>query len=104
MERISLQDPIFATYAVAATIMILKAVAMSWLTVIRMMGAKGGFRSPEDIRKTPLNPDPNPAQLEPNDQVERIRRIQMNDLENLPFFLVAGVLFVLTQPSLLVAQ
>jgi glutathione S-transferase len=104
MERISLQDPVFATYAIAATIMILKAVAMSWLTVVRMMGAKGGFRSPEDIRKTPLNPDPNPAQLEPSDRVERIRRIQMNDLENLPFFLVAGFLFVLTQPSLLVAQ
>jgi glutathione S-transferase len=104
MERISLQDPVFATYAVAATIMILKAVAMSWLTVVRMTQAKGGFRSPEDIRKTPLNPDPNPAQLEPNDRVERIRRIQMNDLENLPFFLVAGFLFVLTEPSLLVAQ
>ena len=104
MERISLQDPVFATYAVAATIMILKAVAMSWLTVVRMTQAKGGFRSPEDIRKTPLNPDPNPAQLAPNDRVERIRRIQMNDLENLPYFLVAGFLFVLTQPSLLVAQ
>jgi glutathione S-transferase len=104
MERISLQDPVFATYAVAATIMILKAVAMSWLTVVRMMQAKGGFRSPEDIRKTPLNPDPNPAQLAPNDRVERIRRIQMNDLENLPYFLVVGFLFVLTQPSLLVAQ
>jgi glutathione S-transferase len=104
MERISLQDPVFATYAVAATVMILKAVAMSWLTVVRMMGAKGGFRSPEDIRKTPLNPDPNPGQLAPNDRVERIRRIQMNDLENLPYFLVAGFLFVLTQPSLLVAQ
>jgi glutathione S-transferase len=104
MERISLQDPVFATYAVAATIMILKAVAMSWLTVVRMTQAKGGFRSPEDLRKTPLNPDPNPAQLEPNDRVERIRRIQMNDLENLPFFLVAGFLFVLTEPSLLVAQ
>ena len=104
MERISLQDPVFATYAVAAAVMILKAVAMSWLTVVRMMQAKGGFRSPEDIRKTPLNPDPNPAQLGPNDRVERIRRIQMNDLENLPYFLVAGFLFVLTQPSLLVAQ
>lgn len=28
----------------------------------------------------------------------------MNDLENLPFFLVAGLLHVLTQPSLLLAQ
>jgi glutathione S-transferase len=84
--------------------MILKAVSMSWLTVIRMMQAKGGFRSPEDLRKTPLNPHPDPKQLEPNEQVERIRRIQLNDLENVPFFLAAGFLFVLTGPSLMVAR
>lgn len=104
MEKLSLQDPVFATYAIAACLMILKAVGMSWLTVVRMMSAKGGFRSPEDLRKTPLNPDPDPAQLAPNESVERVRRIQMNDLENLPFFLVAGFLYALTEPSLLVAQ
>jgi glutathione S-transferase len=104
MGRLDLDNPVFATYVVAATIMILKAVAMSWLTVIRMTQAKGGFRSPEDLRKTPLNPDPNPGQLAPNESVERIRRIQMNDLENLPFFLVAGFLFVFTDPSLIVAR
>jgi glutathione S-transferase len=101
---ISLQDPIFATYAIAAALMIFKAVSMSWLTVIRMVQVKGGYRAPEDLRKTPLNPAPHPAQLDPNERVERIRRIQMNDLENLPFFLVAGFLFVLTNPSLLLAQ
>ncbi|MGH6765885.1 MAG: MAPEG family protein [Bradyrhizobium sp.] len=100
----NLQNPVFATYVIAATIMILKAVSMSWLTVLRMMQAKGGFRSPEDIRKTPLNPEPDPKQLEPNERVERIRRIQLNDLENLPFFLVAGFLFVLTEPSLMAAR
>lgn len=104
MDRLSLQNPVFATYAIAACIMILKAVGMSWLTVVRMMGAKGGFRSPEDIRKTLLNPEPSPSQLEPNERVERIRRIQLNDLENLPFFLVAGLLFVLAEPSLLLAR
>ena len=30
--------------------------------------------------------------------------IRINDLENLPFFLVAGLLFLLTEPSLLVAR
>jgi glutathione S-transferase len=101
---LSLQDPLFATYAIAATLMILKAVGMSWLTVVRMMQVNGGFRSPEDLRKTPLNPNPSPKQLEPNEHVERIRRIQLNDLENLPFFLVAAFLFVLTGPPLVVAQ
>ena len=104
MDILSLKNPLFATYAIAASLMILKAVGMSWLTVVRMMQAKGGFRSPEDLRKTPLNPAPDPKQLEPNESVDRIRRIQLNDLENLPFFLVAGFLFVLTEPSLLLAR
>ena len=104
MDKLSLQNPLFATYVIAATLMILKAVSMSWLTVVRMMQVKGGFRSPEDLRKTALNPEPNPRQLEPDECVERMRRIHLNDLENLPFFLVAGFLYVLTEPSLLLAR
>ncbi|HEY8130093.1 MAG TPA: hypothetical protein VIF39_15515 [Hyphomicrobium sp.] len=53
MDKLSLQNPVFATYVIAATLMIFKAVSMSWLTVIRMMQVKGGFGSPEDIKKTP---------------------------------------------------
>lgn len=101
---VSLADPVFATYAVAAALMILKAVAMSWLTVWRMTVEKGGYRAPEDLRRTLINPAPDPAQLLPNERVERIRRIHLNDLENLPFFLAAGFLFVLTGPPLAVAQ
>ena len=104
METLNLHNPVFATYAIAATLMILKGVAMSWLTVLRMLQENAGFRAPEDLRKTPLNPEPKPEQLAPNDRVERIRRIQLNDLESLPYFLVAGFLFVLAQPPLLLAR
>ena len=104
MDVLTLENPVFATYAIAAALMILKAVAMSWLTVVRMMQVKGGYRAPEDLRRTVLNPNPDPRQIEPDERVERIRRIQMNDLENLPYFLVAGVLYVATGPSLLAAQ
>ena len=104
MGQISLDDPVFATYAIAAALMILKTLAMAWLTVLRMMQVKGGYRAPEDLRKTPLNPAPDPKQLAPDERVERMRRIHMNDLENVPFFLAAGFLYVLTEPSLLVAQ
>lgn len=99
-----MHDPLLATYVIAASLMILKVVAMSWLTVARMIGENGGFRAPEDTRKTPMNPTPDPAQLAPNERVERIRRIQLNDVENVPFFLVAGLLYVLTQPSLMTAR
>ena len=104
MDTLSLENPLFSTYVIAASLMILKAVSMSWLTVIRMMKARVGFRSPEDVKKTKLNPDPHPKQLEPNESVERIRRIQMNDIENIPFFLIAGFLYILTEPSLIWAQ
>jgi glutathione S-transferase len=104
MDKLSFQNPLFNTYAIAACIMILKAVMMSWLTVARMMQVNGGFRSPEDIKKTILNPNPSAEQLAPNEYVDRIRRIQLNDLENLPFFLVAGFLFILTEPSITLAQ
>lgn len=104
MISLSLSDPLFATYAVAASLMILKVVAMSWLTVLRMMQTGSGLRSPEDLKKTLLNPRPDPTQIRPDERVERIRRIQQNDLENVPFFLAAGFLYVLTGPPLLQAQ
>jgi glutathione S-transferase len=104
MDKLTLQNPVFTAYVIAAAIMILKAVSMSWLTVFRMMQVNGGFRSPEDIKKTALNPEPSPKQLESNDYVERIRRIQLNDLESVPYFLAAGLLYVLTGPSLLLAS
>jgi glutathione S-transferase len=101
---IDLNDPVFAAYAIAASLMILKVVAMSWLTVVVMMRENAGMRSPEDIRSTRLNPNPDASQLDPNAKVERIRRIQLNDLENVPFFLAAGFLYVLTMPPLWLAQ
>jgi len=104
MPLLSFDNPVFAAYANAAGLMVLKAVAMSWLTVARMMWLQSGFRSPEDLRRTVLNPRPRPDQLLPDERVERIRRIQHNDLENLPFFFVAGALYVLTSPPLALAQ
>ena len=104
MELLSLRNPVFATYVLTASIMLIKGICMSWLTVVRMMQTRGGFRSPEDIRKTPLNPAPSPTQLAPNERVERIRRIQLNDLENLPYFMVAGLLYVFSEPSPMVAH
>jgi glutathione S-transferase len=51
-----------------------------------------------------VNPRPNDNQIAPNERVERIRRIQLNDLENLPYFLVAGLLYVTTAPPPILAQ
>jgi glutathione S-transferase len=101
---LSLDNPVFSTYALAACIMLLKLMLQPWMTVARMMKVRAGFRSPEDLRKTPLNPEPQASQLEVNEYVDRSRRLNLNDLENIPGFLVAGLLFVLAQPPLLLAQ
>lgn len=101
---LSLQNPVFVVYAIAASIMLLKLLLQPWMTVYRMMKVRGGFRSPEDAKRSPLNPHPEPAQLEPNEYVERSRRLNLNDLESIPAFLIAGLLFVLAEPPLLLAQ
>ena len=101
---LSLDNPVFQTYLIAASIMVLKLMLQPWMTVVRMMKVGGGFRSPEDLKKTPLNPEPQPEQLEINEHVDRSRRLNLNDLESIPGFLVAGFLFVLVEPPLLLAQ
>jgi len=101
---LSLENPVFQTYVLAAGLMILKLMLQPWMTVVRMIKVRGGFRSPEDAKKSPLNPKPNPAQLAVNESVERSRRINLNDLESIPGFLAAGFLFVVVQPPLLLAQ
>ena len=101
---LSLADPVFRTYVLAATIMLLKLMLQPWMTVQRMMKVHAGYRSPEDAQKTPLNPEPADGQLEPNEYVERSRRMHLNDLESIPGFLAAGFLFALTGPPLLLAQ
>jgi glutathione S-transferase len=101
---LSVENPVFQTYLIAASIMILKLMLQPWMTVFRMMKAGGGFRSPEDLKKTPLNPNPQPEQLHTNEYVDRSRRLNLNDLESIPGFLVAGFLLVLVEPPLLLAQ
>ena len=101
---LSLQNPVFYTYLLAACIMLLKLMLQPWVTVYRMLKVNAGFRSPEDAKKSPVNPNPNPGQLEVNEYVDRSRRVNLNDLESIPGFLIAGFLFVLVNPPLLLAQ
>jgi glutathione S-transferase len=98
------ENPVFATYVIAATLMIIKMMGQGWITVYRMMKVGGGFLNPEDEKKGLTNPRPRPGQLDADDYVERSRRMHGNDTENIPAFLVAGLLFAWTQPPLLVAQ
>ena len=104
LAALSLDNPVFHIYLIAAAIMILKLMLQPWMTVQRMMKVSAGYRSPEDAKKSPLNPSPTDGQTERNEYVDRSRRMNLNDLESIPGFLAAGFLFVLVGPPLLLAQ
>ncbi len=104
MDQFTLANPVFVTYAIAASAMVLKIMLQGWITVVRMMSNSAGFVSPEDAKAGPANPKPRAGQLDLNDDVERSRRIHRNDLENIPAFLVIGLLFVAISPPLVAAQ
>ena len=104
LTTLSLDNPVFHTYLIAAAIMILKLMLQPWITVQRMMKVSAGFRSPEDAKKSPLNPAPTEGQTDLNEYVDRSRRMNLNDLESIPGFLAAGLLFVMVGPPLLLAQ
>ncbi len=104
MQEIGFENPIFMTYAVASALMVLKVMGQGWMTVYRMLRSNSGLASPEDLRAGPINKNPDPSQLEVNDYVDRSRRMHRNDLENIPAFWIAGLLFVLTNPPLILAQ
>jgi glutathione S-transferase len=74
-SNLTITNPVFHAYVLAASLMLLKLMLQPWMTVQRMMKVHAGFRSPEDARQTPLNPDPG--------------------------FLAAGFLFVLAGPPVL---
>jgi len=104
MSELSWENPVFVTYAVTAALMVLKLMGQGWMTVFRMVRSDGGLVSPEDLRPGPFNHNPRDAQLEPNDYVERSRRMHRNDLENIPAFLACGLLFVIAAPPELLAN
>ena len=104
MTVLSMENPVFVTYMIASAIMVLKIMGQGWMTVYRMLKSDTGLASPEDLQVGLINRNPRPEQLEPNDYVERSRRIHRNDLENIPAFLACGLLFVVAAPSYLLAN
>ena len=104
MNLLNLENPVFEIYVVAASLVVLKLMLQGWMTVYRMLKANSGWASPEDLRKGLINKNPNEEQMEVNDYVDRSRRMHRNDLENIPGFLAAGLLFVAVNPSLWMAQ
>ena len=71
MNSFNLENPVFAAYAIAAALMLLKIMGQGWMTVYRMMKSSAGLVSPEDLQVGPFNKNPRPEQLDINDYVDR---------------------------------
>ncbi len=97
-------DPVFATWAATSAVLAIKVMGQGWMTVYRLMKVQAGYTSPEDLRPGRLNPAPDPRQLDHNDYVDRSRRMHRNDLENIPAFWIAALIFAATGPALWLAQ
>ena len=104
MSEFTTENPVFVTYVIATALTVLKVMGQGWMTVYRMMKVGGGYAAPEDLRPGLINKAPDPNQLEVNDYVDRSRRMHRNDLENIPAFWAAGLIFVAVAPPLWLAQ
>ncbi|KAF0116340.1 MAG: glutathione S-transferase [Rhodobacteraceae bacterium] len=104
MTAFSTDNPVFVTWMIASALTVLKVMGQGWMTVYRMMKVGGGYAAPEDLRPGLINKAPHPEQLEVNDYVDRSRRMHRNDLENIPAFWAAGLVFVAVAPPLWLAQ
>ncbi|WP_374435995.1 MAPEG family protein [Tabrizicola sp.] len=104
MSAFTIENPVFVTWIIATALTVLKVMGQGWMTVYRMMKVGGGYAAPEDLRPGLINKAPDPKQLEVNDYVDRSRRMHRNDLENIPAFWAAGLIFVAVSPPLWLAQ
>ncbi|KAK7590439.1 hypothetical protein V9T40_002052 [Parthenolecanium corni] len=93
---LSLENPVFKTYLFYASILVGKMLIMSPLTA-RWRFRKGVFATPED---TVLRKD---SKVKHDDDVERVRRAHLNDLENIPIFLISCCFYILTDPHTFIA-
>lgn len=89
-------NPVFEGFAFYAGILILKMILMAPLTGIQRFRKKA-FANPEDTVAHGVDVKND------DEDVERVRRAHLNDLENIPIFLLTGVLFVLTDPDVVFA-
>ncbi|XP_038068364.1 microsomal glutathione S-transferase 1-like [Patiria miniata] len=88
-------NPVFRLYATYASAVVLKMTFVAFQTGRLRMGRKVFINLEDAFGKKEL--------VRRDDDIERVRRCHLNDLENIPSFLVLGLLYVLTGPSVFAA-
>ncbi|XP_078384049.1 microsomal glutathione S-transferase 1-like [Oculina patagonica] len=90
MVTLTIDDRLLSAYIFYGGILLLKTWAMSFFTARHRIKNKA-LPAPEDYGgKGKDKPVPH------NDDVERVRRAHLNDLENIPIFLIVALLYSFT--------
>lgn len=96
-DILSKSNPVFASFAFYAIVLILKMVLVQ-LTVVYQRTSKQSYSSPEDIK---MNDPTGKKELKMefnNMSVERSRRAHLNDMENILPFLFISLLYITIKP------
>ncbi|KAK7590436.1 hypothetical protein V9T40_002049 [Parthenolecanium corni] len=98
MVEIKLEDPIVKSFLFYVSLLVAKVLVMALLTALQRMQKKV-LPSEEDTKffTILLRKEMKVARDDPD--VERVRRAHLNDLENIPQFIFAGSIYILTQPN-----
>ncbi|XP_059474419.1 microsomal glutathione S-transferase 1-like [Neocloeon triangulifer] len=88
------EDTLFAIYAFNAGLLVLKMFILAFSTgLVRTL--RKVTPNAEDARAMGVEPS---NKTDPN--VERVKRAHLNDLENIPIFLIVSFVYIHTQPNL----
>ncbi|CAH1116791.1 unnamed protein product [Phaedon cochleariae] len=90
-DLVSLQNPVFRSYLFYCSILVIKMMGMAILTSVQRYKNKA-FVNPEDVKSLKIKP-------KTDENVERVRRAHLNDLENIPIFFVSAFLYMMTSPT-----
>lgn len=92
VDTLSFNNEVLRGYITWSGLLLIKLLLMAFLTSIQRF-RKGAYENPEDIRGREN------VEIKKDEDVERVRRAHLNDLENIPAFLLAGFFYVLSEPQ-----
>lgn len=100
VEIFFIENEVFRLYLLYSSVVLFKMIFLSFYT-FHVRTKHGAFISEEDYCKD--FPRDEMKALMKNEDVERVRRCHRNDLENILPFLVFGLLYSATNPSVFAA-
>lgn len=92
-ETLSFNNEVFRVFITWGGLLLIKMLLMSVLTSVQRF-RKGAYENPEDVQGREN------VEIKKDEDVERVRRAHMNDLENIPAFLIAALFYVMSEPNI----